>query len=205
MLLRYEGEIKPGWRVADGVLLDRDDDAEDILTRFEAQGVVQMNHTTTFDGEAQYSFVPSPPKIWFTKNSPKSSYLAYHRLAAQWLELVARNKHQDIGVDIAHHLELGELSSRAALYWLELGQRALKAFSLDSAIEYLEKALKHLDGTLSHKRVEGLRSLAEAYLQQGRYPESMRCFEQVIELVLGRWGNASLLPMSTRAWDGSPF
>ncbi|MCB9639671.1 MAG: tetratricopeptide repeat protein [Myxococcales bacterium] len=182
MLQRYEGEIKPGWRVSEGVLLDRDDDAEEVLTRLEAQGVIQLNHTTTFEGEAQYSFVPSLLQELIYQEIPEKLVPPYHRLAAQWLELVARNKHQDLGADIAHHLELGELHPRAALYWLELGQRAVKAFSIDIAIQHLEAGLKHLDGTMVFKRVEGLRALAEAYLQQGQYADAMKAFEQLLSL-----------------------
>ena len=182
MLLRYEADIPTGWRITQGVTTSREDDVEEILQRLEEQGVIQIAHESFFEGEPQYLFSPSLLQELMYQEIPTDLLPHYHRLAAQWLELVARHRILDLSTEIAHHLELGELPARAATYQLDLGQQALKASSVDAAIVYLEKGLKGLDGTMISRRVEGLRLLSEAYLQQGRYPDAMRSFEQLLGL-----------------------
>ncbi len=144
--------------------------------------MIRHQPDSDFEGEAQYSFVPGLLHEIVYNEIPEPLRAPYHRLAGQWLELMAQRRNSDINIEIAHHFDLGGEEAHAAHYHIDIGIRSLKMYATQRAIVHLEKGLQHLDPFLVQKRVRGLRQLAEAYILNGQYEEAIARFQELLKI-----------------------
>ncbi len=182
MLYRQDSNLKAGWRLEDGAIVERDDDLEPVLEGLVHKGVLQYQSSSDFEGDSQYNFVPSLLYEIAYNEIPQDVLAPYHLLVGQWLELMAARRNSDIGIEIAHHFDLGGAHEHAAKYHIEIGTNSLKMYATERAIDHLEKGLKHLAPQFFEKRCHGLRQLAEAYILNGQYQEAIGTFQELLDL-----------------------
>lgn len=182
MLYRQEADIRKGWRLEDGSFTDRDDDLDQILESLVHKGILQYQNNSDFEGEVQYNFVPSLLHEIVYNEMSEELRTPYHLLIGQWLELMVSRCSSDINLEIAHHFDLGNAHTIAAPYHVEIGIRAIKVYATERAIPHLEQGLQHLDPILIGKRVDALRQLAEAYIINGQYKESIQQWIELLDL-----------------------
>ncbi len=182
MLYRQEVDLKPGWRLEEGGITDRDDDLEQILETLVHKGVLQYQSNSDFEGEIQYNFMPSLMYEIAYQEIPEELRCPYHLLVGQWLELMASRRSSDINIEIAHHLDLGGAHEHAARYHIEIGIHSLKLYATTRAIKHLELGLQHLEPNLLEMRTQGLQQLAEAYILNGQYQEAITQYEELLDM-----------------------
>ena len=182
MLYRKEGDFRPGWKMQDGVFLNRKDDLEEVLDQLVQLGVIQYQNQSVLEGEAQYLFVPSLMQELVYQEIPMETRISYHRSAGQWLEVTARERRVELFMELAHHFSTSQDFERAAAYHLKVGKSASKISATNKAVEHLELALQYMPESWVQKRIDALRCLAETYIVQGRYPLAIETFEQILSI-----------------------
>lgn len=102
-----------------------------------------------------------------------------HRRVAEALEVLRRDRLDDVAGLIASHLAEGGEPGRAAAYALRAGRRATTLAAWSEAVGFYEQALPGLAPT---ERYEALLALGEAHNQAGEVARSVERFRAAIDL-----------------------
>ncbi len=99
-----------------------------------------------------------------------------HRLAAAWLE----QQGESDPVVLAQHYDRGEEPARAAGFYFQAAERAMRAADTSAAIERAERALAL--GLVGTERIRLLGLLAEVHVWRSAWEDVARCGEEVMRL-----------------------
>jgi len=135
--------------------------------------------------ELEYAF-----KHAFTQEATYQSILergrrAFHHQVALGIEKLYQERLEDYYDELAHHYSRSDDPEKAIEYLLKAGEKAKRNYANDTAISYYQSVLDMLEKHNMARddwKLEALKGLGEVYLGIGKIPESVKAFEDAIEL-----------------------
>jgi tetratricopeptide (TPR) repeat protein len=152
-------------------------DVEAILEQLVDKGLVREHESSTFEGESELIFNHVLTRDVAYASIPRARRLEAHALVGDWVEQVTSGRAEEFAEILAYHFELAGDEASTARYALLAGNRHLRVFDADQAIEWYERAL-----AAAPPGDQGLRSRIDlarggALEHAGRFAEALEAYE----------------------------
>ena len=153
-----------------------------ILGRLCRRGLVTRSPESTIAGEQEFRF--SYPPIWdlaYEMIDPDARR-RYHRLVAQWLELLPEGRNEQQQAQAGRHLERAGLGVQAASRYRRAADDARSRFFNDRAIRLYTQALACLGEADTAARIHLWHDLGSVYQLKGEIDSALDAFERMLRL-----------------------
>jgi class 3 adenylate cyclase/tetratricopeptide (TPR) repeat protein len=142
-----------------------------------AKGLVREREASTIAGERELIFNHILTRDVAYASIPRARRAEAHGAVGLWVEEVTRGRDEEFAEILAFHFELGGDDGRTARYALLAGNRHLRVFAAEEAIEWYDRAI---DAKKDDAQVEGRIRLARgAALEQiGRFADALADYEE---------------------------
>ena len=132
---------------------------------------------------SQYRFRHSLLQRYLYNQISQSEREILHESIAQLIEEIYHGQHEEVVGQLARHYEQAGLYDRAADYYLEAGNRAMRLFANEEAANLLQQGLLLLDrvpdsAENAERKVKLQLALGKAQWKMGLAPESMATYQQ---------------------------
>jgi tetratricopeptide (TPR) repeat protein len=162
---------------------DDDERALDAsIARLEAQGFVELTHSSDLPGTKEYVFVHAGTRALLYGELPPPVRITRHAAIARFLTLRAEFAREGIASMIAPHLERAGMNPRAGRAYLEAGVFERQKLRTAAALRFVEKALPLIDREDVARRVEALHEHGSLLTTLGRYDEAKVSFSEMLRL-----------------------
>jgi len=153
-----------------------------VLARLCRRGLVTRSPESTIAGEQEYHF--SYPPIWdlaYEMINPDSRR-RYHRLVAQWLELLPQGRNEQQQAHAGRHLERAGLGVLAASRFRRAADDARSRYFNDKAVRLYTRALACLGDSDTAARIHLWHDLGSVYQLKGEIDAALDAFERMLRL-----------------------
>ena len=147
--------------------------------------LVQEDSVKRIGGQrlSQYRFRHSLLQRYLYNLISQSEREILHESVAQALEALYSGQHDEIAGQLARHFELAQFPEKAADYYLQVGNRAMRLFANEEAANLFERGIGLLETSPGspgndERRVQLQLALGKAQWKLGLAPESMDTFQQ---------------------------
>jgi len=155
---------------------------EGILGKLNRRGLVTRSPESTIAGEQEYHF--SYPPIWdlaYELIDPDKRR-RYHRLVAQWLELLPQGRNAQQQEHAGRHLERAGLGVLAAPRFRRAADDARARYFNDKAVRLYTRALACLGEADTATRIHLWHDLGSVYQLKGEIDAALDAFERMLRL-----------------------
>jgi class 3 adenylate cyclase/tetratricopeptide (TPR) repeat protein len=144
------------------------------------KGIIRARESSTIAGEQELIFHHVLTRDVAYASIPRARRTKAHAIVGEWIEEGTRGRHEEFAELLAYHVELAGDAERTARYALLAGNRHLRVFAAEQAIEWYERAL-----AAAPKRDAAIRSRiclarGEALEQLGRFPGAIASLDESV-------------------------
>jgi len=155
---------------------------EGVLGRLCRRGLITRSSDSSIAGEQEHHF--SYPPIWdlaYELIDPDERR-RYHRLVAQWLELLPEGRNEQQQAQAGRHLERAGLGVLAASRFRRAADDARARYFNDKAIRLYTRALACLGDADTAARIHLWHDLGSVYQLKGEIDAALDAFERMLRL-----------------------
>ncbi len=141
------------------------------------KGLVVEREGSTIEGERELIFNHILTRDVAYAGIPRARRVDAHALVGPWVEEVTRGRDEEFAEILAYHFELAGDAERTGRYALLAGNRHLRVFAAEQAIEWYDRAFgaAHKDDAGLRGRIAFARGGALELI--GRFPEALRAYQ----------------------------
>jgi tetratricopeptide (TPR) repeat protein len=153
--------------------------ADEAIDNLVEKGFVRGRESSTIAGERELIFNHVLTRDVAYASIPRARRVDAHAAVGSWIEETTRGRDEEFAEVLAYHFELAGDPVRTARYALLAGNRQLRLFAAEQAIEWYGRALTAAPTDDLRSRVGLMRGLA---LEQiGRFEEAHASYEGSLE------------------------
>lgn len=154
---------------------------EDMLASLAERDYVLPMPDSTVPGEPEFAFKHNLEREMLHRLTNRTQMRRYHRVVAEWLDLKLPTRGEEQLEMLAHHYEEGGLEQRAALLYLDAGDRARARYANHKAAEDFEQGLELLGEGETRRRLDALHGYGDVLQLAGRNEEALTAFREMLE------------------------
>ncbi len=185
------------------------------LATLERRGFIVTRPTTSLPGQPEMAFRHSLMRDVAYQSISRRRLAPTHAAVAEWTEALAADRRDEFVEVLAHHYESAARPETVGLGWqddpprgdrirakaietlVEAGHAARRLFSIDQAVEYVDRALA-LAAT-DHEQLAGLELKAASFHAAARVDEAWPVYEQAIAVARSLEDDAEISRVITDA------
>jgi tetratricopeptide (TPR) repeat protein len=154
----------------------------DLLAGLEDRDYVMRFSDSSLPGEEEYAFKHNLERDAIERLTSPDVARAYHRRVAEWLELRLEERSEEACELLGQHYELGGAAHKAALYYLDAGDRARARFANAKAADYYERGLALLGEGDVVRRLRAEHDYGDVLQLLGRNDDALNAFRRMLAL-----------------------
>ena len=151
---------------------------DDTIDGLIAKGLVREGDASTIAGERELIFNHILTRDVAYASMPRARRAETHLAVGAWVEEVTRGRYEEFAEILAYHFERGGDAERTARYALLAGNRHLRVFAVDKAMEWFERALAAVPKDDPRTRARIGLARGEALEATGRFPDALAAYEE---------------------------
>jgi class 3 adenylate cyclase/tetratricopeptide (TPR) repeat protein len=144
------------------------------------KGLVREGDGSTIAGERELIFNHILTRDVAYASIPRARRAETHAAVGTWVEEVTHGRDEEFAEILAHHFELAGDAERTARYALLAGNRHLRVFAAEEAIEWFERALAAVPDVDAAGRSRICLARGAALEQVGRFHEALAASEDAL-------------------------
>ncbi len=157
-------------------------DVPGVLEALRDKEMIFHRETSTLSGTQEYFFKHTIMREVAYETILKKVRVSYHAMVAEWLIGENAERAGEFTGMIAEHLELAGENERAASFFRQAGEEAARRYANQSALNYLERALKLTSASDLEERYAILLAREQVYSLLGSREEQKQDLAQLIKI-----------------------
>jgi class 3 adenylate cyclase/tetratricopeptide (TPR) repeat protein len=158
----------------------RIDDAGAAVDGLIAKGLVGERETSTIQGERELIFNHILTRDVAYASIPRARRADAHAAIGAWVEEVTRGRDEEFSEILAYHFGNAGDAARTARYSLLAGNRHLRVFASEQAIDWYDRALDAAQNEAAEVRARICLARGAALEQVGRFAEGLGAYEEAL-------------------------
>jgi len=151
-------------------------DPASALGGLARKGLVIARDGSAIEGERELAFSHILTRDVAYASIPRAHRSIAHAAVGGWVEEVTRGRDEEFAEILAHHFSLAGDAARTARYAMLAGQRHLRVFAAEQALEWYDRALASSDESDPVARAGACLGRGRALEQIGRFPEALEAY-----------------------------
>ena len=155
---------------------------QELLAGLAERDYVLPMPDSTLRDEYEFAFKHNLERETLHRLTNRTRMRRYHRVIAEWLEFRVGARGEEQLEMLAQHYEEGGAAERAAIFYLDAGDRARDRYANIKAAEYYVRGLELLGDANVPRRMTALHHYGDVLQVAGRNTEALQAFREMLEI-----------------------
>ncbi len=155
------------------------------LLKLEELGFVEALDRSDLPGAREYTFTVDGTRRLLYGELDDGLRIRRHAAVARWLALVGQHQREGVAAMIAPHLEAAGQTQRAGRAYLEAAHYERAQLRTHRALDYVDRALRHISEDDVVRRIEGLHTHGSLHHVLGHYEDARSSFASMLRHAWG--------------------